>query len=99
MSCQADYCKYSIKCQCNKNYIGETTNLRLKFNLHKLNVREGSEYNVREGSEYEVSKYIKGCGGNFKIMPVYKMNSDDKRRRSMESKLIKSYNPELIRRV
>ena len=29
-------------------------------------------------------------------MPIYKMNSDDnKRRRSMESKLIKSYNAEV----
>ena len=71
-----------------KNYIGETTNLRLRFNLHKQN--------VREGSKYEVSKHIKGCGGNFKIMQIYKMNSDDnKRRRSMESKLIKSYNAEV----
>ena len=33
-------------------------------------------------------------------MPIYKMNNDDsKRRRSMESKLIKSYNPELNRIV
>ena len=92
MLCQTKYCIYAIKCQCNKNYIGETTNLRLRFNLHKQN--------VREGSEYEVSKHIKGCGGNFKIMPVYKMISDDnKRRRSMKSKLIKSYNPALNRRV
>ena len=53
----------------------------MRFNFHKQN--------VREGSEYEVSKHIKGCGGNFKIMPICKMNSDDsKRRRSMESKLI-----------
>ena len=91
MSCQTKYYIYAIKCQCNKKYIGETTNLRLRFNMHKQN--------IREGSEYKVSRHM-GCGENFKIMPIYIMDSDDdKRRRSMESKLIKSYKPELNRRV
>ena len=58
MSCQTKYCIYAIKCQCNKNYKGETTNLLKRFNFHKQN--------EREGSEYEVSKHIKGCGGNLK---------------------------------
>ena len=47
MLCQTKYCIYAIKCRCSKNYIGETTNLRLRFNLHKQNIREGSEYEVQ----------------------------------------------------
>ena len=65
MSCQTKYSIHAKKCQCNKNYIGETTNSWLRFNLHKQN--------IREGSEYEVSRHIRGCGGNFKIMPIYKI--------------------------
>ena len=84
MNCNTKFCIYGIKCNnCNYTYIGETTNLRLRYNLHKQH--------IRENAQFFVTKHINGCGtGNFKIMPIYKMKNEDE----FESKNEDSYSIE-----
>ena len=79
-----------------KIYIGETSNLRLRANLHKSHV------NKKEG--LFVSKHLSNCKGNennndsFKIMPFYKVEKDDEKHRKLkESYFINKFKPELNR--
>ena len=42
MDCNTRNCVYVIKCNgCSKIYIGETSNFRLRVNLHKDHIRQG----------------------------------------------------------
>ena len=86
-------CIYSIKCKsCIKTYIGETTNLRLAYNLHKQH--------IEENIAFLVTKYINECsGGKFSIMPINKMRSENERERKLkESYFIKQFMPKLCLR-
>ena len=77
MDCNTRNCVYVIKCKgCEKLYIGETNNLRLRTNLHKSHV------NKNEG--LYVNKHIASCNQNiplprFNIMPFYKVKQDDEK--------------------
>ena len=93
MTCNTLNCIYVIECQgCYKMYIGETNNLTLRTNFH----REHSNKNIG----FDVSRHIHTCYHNsdikFKIMPFYKMPTDDAMyRKNMEHFFIKIFNPEL----
>ena len=93
MNCNTCNCIYVIECQgCSKLYIGETNNLRLRTNLH----RDHCNKNIG----LDVSRHIFSCTVNksikFKIMPFYKMTSNDELpRRNMEKYFINKFIPEL----
>ena len=83
-----------MKCSnCTFTYIGETNNLRLRYNLHKQH--------IRENAVFYVSKHIHSCGkGHFSIMPIFKMkNEDENERKEKEIHFIKKYLPELNRKI
>ena len=95
MSCNTFNCIYAIKCGgCGGCYIGETSNFRLRTNLHKDHIRRGVGLNV--------STHIKICTqymdetNKFHIMPIYKVRYDDLNlRKKMEAKFINKYKPSL----
>ena len=90
MNCNTLYCIYGIKYKNGpKAYIGETTNLRLRYNLHKQHVRERKKFTI--------TNHINECSnGEFVIMPIYKMKTENEPdRKRKESYFIKQYNPEL----
>ena len=94
MNCYTKFWIYGIRCgNCSYTYIGETTNLRLRFNLHKQH--------IRENANFFVTRHINSCGsGNFYIMPIYKMkNEDEIERKNKESYFIKKYTPNLNRKI
>lgn len=93
MSCDTLNCIYVINCMgCNKIYIGETNNFRLRTNLHRDHAIKNSGLGV--------SKHIFNCTYNlenkFTIMPFYKINDDNINfRKSMETHFINKFKPEL----
>ena len=95
MDCNTLNCIYVLKCMsCQLTYIGETSNFRLRVNLHRNNAERNVGLNV--------SRHIHQCTSalnlKFKIMPFYKVNRDDIRlRKSKEQYFIKTFQPELNR--
>ena len=76
---------------CMENYIGETTNLRLRTNVHRDH--------IRRNTGLYVSRHIHTCSQNnynFKIMPFYKIHSeDDSLRKMKETYFIEQFQPKL----
>jgi predicted GIY-YIG superfamily endonuclease len=90
MSCSTKYCIYVLICkQCKQIYIGETSNLRLRMNLHKQH--------IGEEKSFKGSQHMAHCGGGtFLFMPILKMHNDDAtQRKEKELKLIRKYRPQL----
>ena len=100
MTCDTLNCIYAIKCQgCEKMYIGETNNLRLRTNVHKDHASKNVGLSVSRHI-YECTKG-KPCDKNLKnvkflIMPFNKLQSDDvATRRGMEKYFINKFSPAL----
>ena len=94
MDCNTKFCIYAIRCSnCELTYIGETNNLRLRYNLHKQH--------VRENAPFFVSKHLHACGkGEFSIMPIFKMKDENENdRKEKEMHFIKKFLPELNRKL
>ena len=101
MTCDTLNCIYAIKCQgCEKMYIGETNNLRLRTNVHRDHASKNMGLVGVSRHIYECTK-AKPSDKNFKnvkflIMPFYKLQSDDvATRRSMEKYFINKFSPAL----
>ena len=95
MDCNTLNCIYVLQClSCRLTYIGETSNFRLRVNLHRNNAEKNVGLNV--------SQHIYQCASKlkikFKIMPFYKVVRDDTYlRKSKEQHFIKIFQPELNR--
>ena len=94
-NCLVENVIYALKCNgCQKDYIGETTNLRNRVTLHNQHIRHPNL------AILPVSRHITKCAANkdikFNIMPIYKMQGNDtNKRKSKESTLINILKPEL----
>ena len=93
-TCDTLNCIYVLKCNsCEKYYIGETNNFRLRTSLHRNHAKNNSGLGV--------SRHLFACsrGGQeecFSIMPIFKMKEDDAiLRRTMEAHFINKYKPDL----
>ena len=97
MSCNVMNCIYVLKCNgCKKIYIGETSNFRLRVNLHKHHVNRNCGLNV--------SRHIHVCAKDqdikFQIMPFYKITGDNVRiRKEKESYFIRKFQPALNKNI
>lgn len=95
MDCSTLNCIYVIQCNgCSSIYIGETSNLRLRTNLHRDH--------IRHSTGLYVSTHIATCAKNvspsFSIMPFYKVTKDDATlRKKKESYFINKFKPQLNR--
>ena len=94
ISCDVKNVIYAIICRgCNKEYVGETNNLRKRITVHKQQIRDPSIRILK------VSKHIDECSSQdpkFSVFPFYKMNSDDGTfRKKKELYFIKLLKPEL----
>ena len=74
VSCDTLNCAYVILCNgCEKEYIGETSNLRFRINLHKNHIYKDMGLNV--------SRHIHECAANkspkFYVKPFYKVKIDN----------------------
>ena len=93
MSCNVLNCIYVLQCNgCHEIYIGETSNFRLRGNLHKSHINQNCGLNV--------SRHIHACANGqiikFKIMPFYKILNDDSRlRKEKENHSITKFKPSL----
>ena len=93
MSCNVLNCIYVLQCNgCHEIYIGETSNFRLRGNLHKSHINQNCGLNV--------SRHIHACANGqiikFKIMPFYKILNDDSRlRKEKENHFITKFKPGL----
>ena len=86
MTCNTKNCIYVLKCAgCLKMYIGETSCLRSRTNLH----RDHSNRNTGLGVSRHLFSCAQGSGPKFVIMPFFKMSNDDQmQRRTKEEYLI-----------
>jgi hypothetical protein len=95
MNCEVCNCIYVISCGgCSKIYIGETSNLRLRTNLH----RDHANKDCGLGVSRHIHSCTQGANDNnkFTIMPFYKLNNDNlSYRRNMEQHFIDKFRPEL----
>ena len=95
MNCDTLNCIYVLKCLgCSKTYIGETSNLRSRINLHRNHIIHNVGLNV--------SQHIHDCASKlkykFNVMPFYKVNEDNCRLRKLKEQFfIKLFSPELNR--
>ena len=86
-------CIYVLKCKgCQEIYIGETSNFRLRANLHKSH--------INKNCGLRVSRHIYACARDkvikFQIMPFYKVRGDDTRlRKEKENYFITKFKPSL----
>jgi hypothetical protein len=83
MSCETLNCIYVIVCKgCEEIYIGETSNLRLRVNLHRDH--------IIKDQGLAISRHIHTCASNLKdkfhVMPFFKMNKDDTLQRRLKEK-------------
>ena len=71
MNCKTSNVIYIMICNnCNAYYVGETKmQLRLRVNLHRQHINN-AQYSI-----LKVSEHIRNCGGNFKIIPIFKLRS------------------------
>ena len=95
MDCNTLNCCYLLECNgCNKLYIGETSNLRLRINLHRDHCRKNAGLNVNK----HMFQCASNCENPFKIKPFYKIYKDDQKfRRKQEYLFINKFKPELNR--
>ena len=96
MNCEAKDIIYALQCGgCEKQYIGETGDLRARVRLHEQHI-----FNPRYRTLY-VSHNIARCTtgkatGHFRIVPILLLNRNDRLyREEMELSLIYKYKPEL----
>lgn len=93
MNCSTLNCIYLLQCcGCMEVYIGETSNLRSRINLHRDH--------INHNKVLYVSKHISQCAANltpkFKVMPFYKVKLDDAQlRKNKETNFIEKYKPKL----
>ena len=97
MDCTAQDIIYVIKCSgCNKQYIGETGNLRDRVRVHKQQIFTPYLRN------FYVSHHIAHCSVGkrtpFSITPILQLNRNDRiYKEEVEKSLIKKFRPELNR--
>ena len=93
MSCSVLNVIYVIKCNnCPATYIGETSDLRKRNNLHKNQIK------IPAYRHLKVSQHIFNCTKSFdyRIMPFYKMNTDEETARKIkEDYFIRIFQPSL----
>ena len=88
---------YVLRCAgCNRDYIGETVNLRNRVILHNQHIRNP------DTAPLPVSRHIAECARTqqpqFYISPLYKLKTDDAALRKIkEDFFIKLFKPELNR--
>ena len=93
MDCGIKNVIYLIQCpKCNKEYIGQTNNLRKRVTIHKQQIQDP---NLRKLS---VSKHLHSCNPNpnlpFHICPLVP-KEDETARKILENHLIRTYRPDL----
>ena len=98
MTCESHNVIYVIVCGgCNKEYIGETKNLRLRMNLHKEQIRN-TRHRVLQVSHHiwNCTRQQKVIGPIFRFMPIYHVFSKDQDVRCQKEKsLIEKFKPVL----
>ena len=97
MTCNAMNCIYVLKCSgCSFIYIGETSNFRLRTNLHRDHSNKGYGLYVSQHI-HNCTKNI-SCPRKFTIMPFYAMKTEqDNIRKCKEAYFIQKFMPELNR--
>ena len=95
MDCSTLNCVYVLQCNgCSSIYIGETSNFRMRTNLHRDHVRNNKGLYVNK----HVYQCAKNKLPNFSIMPFYKVKKDDPNlRKNKESYFIERFKPPLNR--
>ena len=93
MNCNVHNCIYVIQCSgCPLIYIGETTNFRLRTNLHRDQITR----NVGLGACQHIHKCAKDIVNKFTIMPFFKIPKDDSQyRKEKELYFIRKFKPGL----
>jgi len=95
MSCTSKNIIYVISCSgCNKQYIGQTSNLRNRITVHRQQIRDASLRKL------PISKHIYSCAKHlnpmFTIFPFYQMYTPDTQSRIIkENFFINKFKPEL----
>ena len=95
LNCTSKNVIYVITCPgCNKEYIGQTSDLRKRVTIHKQQIREP------QNRKLPVSKHLHACQPNapipFNICPLV-IKNNQAAREILESHLIQRYKPELNR--
>lgn len=94
MTCDSKNVLYQLVCNgCNKTYIGETVNLRLRMNVHRDQIKNPNNCTLG------VSKHIASCTRNksikFLVFPFYQVYGDDMDRIQKEQFFINKFQPSL----
>ena len=91
MDCSAEDIIYVIECAgCNKQYIGETGNLRDRERVHKQHIF--TPYLRNQYVSHHIAHCAIGKRTPFKITPVLHVNRDDRiYREEMEQSLIRKF--------
>ena len=88
----AKFIIYAIKCNCGRMYIGETTNLRTRMNLHKEQIK------YTRYRKLFSSKHIFSCKEKFNFIPIFSCKDENQiARKNLEHKFIDKYHPSLNR--
>ena len=86
LNCNSNFVIYCIVCNCSRTYIGETHDFRGRTNLHKDQVRN------KDYRSYYLPQHLFNCGDVWKIMPIFRMSSEDLiERKQKEIQLIDKY--------
>ena len=91
MNCTVKNVVYALFCNgCEKDYIGQTVNLRNRINTHRSCAKN------EDLAVMEVSRHIYRCGKGFKVFPLLKVSNDCVYNRLVEEDiLIKLLKPTL----
>lgn len=93
-TCDSKNVIYCIKCAgCEKTYIGETSDLRMRVNLHRNQIRR-PEYNVLNMSRH-IAECAKERSIKFYIFPFYQVVGTNEERLAKENYFIHKFKPTL----
>ena len=97
MDCSAEDIIYVIECAgCNKQYVGETGNLRDRVRVHRQHIF--TPYLRNQYVSHHIAHCAIGKRTPFKITPILHVNRNDRiYREEMEQSLIRKFRPELNR--
>ena len=72
-NCQSKYVIYLIICNCNKLYVGKTTNqFNFRMNLHRNHI-ENPIYTILPANEH-----MRKCGSNIRVTILYILEEENK---------------------
>ena len=96
LDCDSKYVVYLLQCSCGDQYIGQTSNFRLRINLHRNQIMNHAHWVLPVSEHIYACAVRRGMDPPFVCCPFYKTFSEDSDfLKQKETMFIAKFNPKL----